>query len=277
LSLQPLTFGSLFAGIGGFEVGLERAGMIPLWQVEINHYDLRVLAKDWPEVPKYRDVRYFLGSKKWRRARRAWEVDVIAGGFPCQDISLAGRGAGLEGERSSLWFEFARILGLLRPHYVVVENVEALVERGLARVISDLAELGYTPEWDVISALSVGAPHRRRRLWIVAHAHGQCCSAGRESTGREARRNLDRCGASNDLSHPNGKQSKRGRGPRVMGQATEPDARERLEAVRCATLDRGADSAHSHRPGKLQQGGLFGEGCGWIGDGAEGNLPYANG
>jgi DNA (cytosine-5)-methyltransferase 1 len=164
-----VTFGSLFAGIGGFDLGLERAGMVCKWQVEIDPYARAVLNKHWPEVPKHDDVRTFPPKEG------EWGVDVICGGFPCQDISIAGKGAGLAGARSGLWYEYARIIGELRPRYVIVENVAALLTRGADVVLGTLASLGYDAEWHVIPASAVGAPHRRDRLWIIAfrNADGQ--------------------------------------------------------------------------------------------------------
>ena len=157
-----LTFGELFAGIGGFSLGLERAGMQCRWQVEIDNYARRVLQKHWPDVRRHDDVQTF------PPAGDNYSVDVICGGFPCQDISVAGKGAGLAGERSGLWYEFARIIGELRPRYVIVENVAALLSRGMDTVLADLSTLGYDAEWHVIPASAVGAPHRRERVWIVA-------------------------------------------------------------------------------------------------------------
>ena len=164
---KPLTFGSLFAGIGGFDLGLERAGMRCEWQVEIDPYARAVLAKHWPDVRRHEDVRTFPPPEG------EWGVDVICGGFPCQDISVAGKGAGLAGARSGLWYEYARIIGELRPRYVIVENVAALLARGMGTVLGDLSTLGYDAEWHVIPASAVGAPHRRERVWIVAHTHGR--------------------------------------------------------------------------------------------------------
>jgi DNA (cytosine-5)-methyltransferase 1 len=172
---MPMTFGSLFAGIGGFDLGLERAGMTCKWQVEIDDYANRVLAKHWPDVPRHGDVRTF------PTAARDWGVDVICGGFPCQDISIAGKGAGLAGARSGLWYEYARIIGELRPRYVIVENVAALLARGMGTVLGDLSTLGYDAEWHVIPASAVGAPHRRERVWIVAHAIGERLRVRRRS------------------------------------------------------------------------------------------------
>jgi len=164
LGSKPLTFGSLFAGIGGFDLGLERAGMRCEWQVEIDPYARAVLAKHWPDVRRHEDVRTFPPPEG------EWGVDVICGGFPCQDISVAGKGAGLAGARSGLWYEYARIIGELRPRYVIVENVAALLARGMGTVLGDLSSLGYDAEWHVIPASAVGAPHRRDRVWVVAYA-----------------------------------------------------------------------------------------------------------
>jgi DNA (cytosine-5)-methyltransferase 1 len=157
-----MTFGSLFAGIGGFDLGLERAGMTCKWQVEIDPYARRVLEKHWPDVRRWDDVRTFPPVGDWR-------VDLICGGFPCQDISRAGHRAGIQGERSGLWADYARIIGILRPKYIVVENVPALLYRGMGRVAGDLAVLGYDAEWSIVSACAMGAPHSRERLFIVAY------------------------------------------------------------------------------------------------------------
>lgn len=154
--------GSLFSGIGGLELGLERAGLGPVaWQVEKDPYASAVLAKHWPNVERHTDV-HEVG------AHNLEPVDIICGGFPCQDISLAGNGAGLAGARSGLWFEYLRIVRELRPRFVLVENVAALRSRGLSVVLGGLAESGYDAEWDCIPAVAAGAPHRRDRLFIVA-------------------------------------------------------------------------------------------------------------
>ena len=160
-----MTFGSLFAGIGGFDLGFERAGMECKWQVEIDPYSRKVLAKHWPNVKRYDDVRTFPTAD-------TDQVDVISGGFPCQDISFAGTGAGLDGERSGLFFEVIRVARQLRPRIVVLENVAALLTRGLDRVLGTLAEIGYDAEWHCIPAAAVGAPHIRDRVFILAYS--QC-------------------------------------------------------------------------------------------------------
>ena len=162
-----LTIGSLFAGIGGLELGLEWAGFGPvLWQVERDAYAARVLARHWPSAKRYDDVRT-VGKHNLQ------SVDILCGGFPCQDLSFAGKGAGLNGERSGLWREFARIIGEIRPAYVVVENVAALLSRGLGEVLGDLAALGYDAQWDCIPASAMCAPHRRDRIFIVGYAKSE--------------------------------------------------------------------------------------------------------
>jgi len=161
--------GSLFSGIGGFDLGFERAGMRVSWQVELDSYCRAVLARHFPDAARFEDVREV-------GARNLDPVDLLCGGFPCQDLSSAGRGAGIDGARSGLWAEYARIVRELRPRYVVVENVPALLtggkrwERGpIGRVLGDLAEAGYDAEWACLSAGEFGAPHLRKRVWIVAY------------------------------------------------------------------------------------------------------------
>jgi DNA (cytosine-5)-methyltransferase 1 len=156
----------LFSGIGGFSLGLERAGMRTVAFCEVEPYPRAVLAERWPGVPIYNDVRELTAD---RLAADGIAADVICGGFPCQDISIAWNGPGIAGERSGLWSEFARLIGELRPRYAIVENVPALLARGLERVLGDLASLGYDAEWHCIPASAVGAPHERDRIWIVAY------------------------------------------------------------------------------------------------------------
>lgn len=182
-----MTFGSLFAGIGGLDLGLERAGMTCRWQVEINPYWGRVLSQHWPEVTRYVDIRNIGG---WRGAvdyagSYLEPVDLICGGFPCQDISYAGRGGGLAGERSGLWREFARVVREVGPRYVLLENVAALLGRGADAVLGTLAACGYDAWWDCLPAAAVGAPHRRDRIFIVAYIAGGRGPDHRLRAGRE--------------------------------------------------------------------------------------------
>lgn len=158
---QSITIGSLFAGIGGFELGFESTGRFEtLWQVERDKYASRVLAKHWPDVQRHDDV------CTWPNETTK-PVDVLLAGFPCQDISYAGKGAGLNGERSGLFFEVMRIVSVLGPKFIVLENVAALLTRGLDKVLGSLASHGYDAEWEVVPAASVGAPHRRNRVFII--------------------------------------------------------------------------------------------------------------
>jgi DNA (cytosine-5)-methyltransferase 1 len=159
-----ITFGSLFAGIGGFDLGFERAGMECRWQVEIDDYANRILAKHWPHVRRWSDVRTWPQPDTER-------VDVICGGFPCQDISYAGMGAGLDGERSGLFYEAARIIRELEPRVVVLENVAALLTRGMDAVLGTLASDGYDAEWLCLPACLFGLPHIRERAFVIAHAN----------------------------------------------------------------------------------------------------------
>jgi DNA (cytosine-5)-methyltransferase 1 len=177
--MQP-TLGSLFAGIGGIDLGFERAGFKTSWQVEIDPYCQRVLERHFPDAERFNDVRT-VGVGELAR------VDGIAAGFPCQDISNAGLKAGIRGARSGLWSECARIVGVLRPRFVLLENVAALLGRGIGEVLGDLAEIGYDAEWQIISAADVGAPHIRERVWILAYPgcegvreRGRDCGTGSE-------------------------------------------------------------------------------------------------
>lgn len=163
---------ALFAGAGGGILGGHLLGWRTVCAVEWEPYPASVLAARQndgllPAFPIWDDVRTFDG-RPWRGI-----VDVVSGGFPCQDISAAGAGAGIDGERSGLWREMARIIGEVRPRFVLVENSPLLVGRGLVRVLADLAKMGFDVRWGVVGASDVGAPHRRDRCWVVAYATGE--------------------------------------------------------------------------------------------------------
>lgn len=179
MTKQKLRVLDLFSGIGGFSLGLERTGGFETVAFcEIEPFPRRVLAKHWPEVPCYEDVRTLTAARL--AADGIFGIDIITGGFPCQDLSGAGRQRGMgEGTRSGLWSEIVRLVGELRPGFVIVENVSALLagpseRRGgwFGRVLGDLAECGYDAEWENIPSAALGAPHRRERAWIVAYPHG---------------------------------------------------------------------------------------------------------
>ena len=195
---------ALFAGAGGGILGGKLLGWRTVCAVEYEPYARDVLVARQNDgslepFPIWDDVRTFNG-RPWRGA-----VDVVSGGFPCQDISCAGKGAGLDGARSGLWREMARIIGEVRPRYVFVENSPMLTTRGLDVVLGDLASMGFDARWGVVGADDAGAPHRRKRIWIVAHAdshgspgHERGCggAGGRERPTGEACR-------SSEVRHPN--------------------------------------------------------------------------
>ncbi len=173
--------GSLFSGIGGLELGLERAfsgELQTIWQVEENEFCQSVLERHWPHATRYDDVRTI-------GAHNLEPVDVLCGGFPCQDISIAGKGEGLNGKRSGLWWEFHRLINELRPRVAVMENVSAINIRGLSAVVGSLAEIGYDCQWAVVSAAQCGAPHMRRRWFGVAYPSSMP-DGGRTTTNTSA-------------------------------------------------------------------------------------------
>jgi DNA (cytosine-5)-methyltransferase 1 len=167
-----MTFGSLFSGCGGMDLGLENAGMQCRWQVEIDPFARTLLEKHWPHVPKYGDVTGISGD------RLEW-VDCIAGGFPCQDLSCAGKQAGIDGERSGLWAHFARLIGEIRPRFALIENVTGLLgNEPMRRVLGDLSAMRFDAEWRVLRVGDFGGPHERERAFVVAYSHEVYGSAG---------------------------------------------------------------------------------------------------
>lgn len=224
-----LTVGSLFAGIGGWDLGLERTGGFrTVWFCEQDEFCQHVLAEHWPGVPCHPDVTELRGAD-------VEPVDVLCGGFPCQDLSYAGKGAGLAGARSGLWSEYARLIGELGPRYVLVENVTALLARGLGVVLADLAAIGYDAEWDCIPAAAFGAPHRRDRIWLVAYPNA--ARPGLEGTGVRGR--------SADLRAPAAVADAGREGRRQVAGGAHEDEGE--DAGRSATFDHVAGGAGTSR------------------------------
>src|SRR3989304_593576 len=187
--MMNLSFGSLFTGIGGFDLGLERAGWECRWQVELDPWRRQVLARHWPDVPRWADVRDFrypnkvgVGSGLLKQGRSDYRrdlgVDLICGGFPCQDLSVAGKRAGLAGERSGLFFEFARIAQTFRPTWLLIENVPGLLTsrkgHDFAVIVDTLADIGYGLAWRILDSQYFGVPQRRRRVYIVGHLGAPC-------------------------------------------------------------------------------------------------------
>lgn len=159
-----MNVGSLFSGIGGIELGFEREGFKTAWFVEKDEFCQAVLKKHWPNTPVYGDITTIDFTK-------LEPVEILTGGFPCQDISNAGAKKGITGERSGLWKEYVRAIGEIRPKYAFVENVSALTYRGLLTVLADLATLGYDADGHCLPASALGAPHRRDRIYILAYAN----------------------------------------------------------------------------------------------------------
>ncbi len=236
----PITVGSLFAGIGGLDLGLERCGMQVKWQVEIDPWCRRVLAKHWPDVRRHDDIRTWPTDD-------AEAVDLICGGFPCQDISFAGKGAGLDGERSGLFYELIRVVRVMGPRYVLLENVSALLVRGLDAVLGTLAAVGYDAEWHCVPASHVGAPHIRDRIFIVGHAGSE--SRERNAGGFSAAQAGERREGTQHGDLPVGSSDAGGRGrerdvPAGDGRGAVPDAgRELLEERRAWDGDGGRRAA----------------------------------
>jgi len=165
----------LFSGIGGFSLGLERTGGFETVAFcEIEEFPRKVLAKWWPDVPCYRDVRDLTAE---RLAADGIAADVITGGFPCQDLSSSGKQGGISAGRSGLWSELVRLVGEIRPQFAIIENVTNLLAGNggawFATVLSDLAAVGYDAEWHCIQAANIGLPHGRDRVWILAYPNGE--------------------------------------------------------------------------------------------------------
>ena len=179
-----IKIGSLFSGIGGFELGLEKA--IPnsetVWQVEKEPYCQKILNRHWPNARIYSDV-CLVG------AHNLEPVDIICGGFPCQDISYAGKGRGINAKRSGLWWQMHRIISELRPTVAVLENVPAILRRGGVQVIESLAQIGYDCEWTIVSAKSCGSPHTRERWFAVAYTNHEANTInGKKTKGNRVRK-----------------------------------------------------------------------------------------
>ncbi|MCQ4158773.1 DNA cytosine methyltransferase [Roseomonas sp. GC11] len=232
----------LFAGIGGFALGFERAGIRTSAFCEINPYPQRVLAHRFPGVPIYPDVRELSAVRL--RQDGVPLPDLICGGFPCQDISLAGRGAGLSGERSGLWWEFHRLINECRPAWVVAENSPALRSRGVDAVLRSLAEIGYDALWNCIPASALGARHRRDRIWLVAHT----IRVGRERaepagpTPTLRRRPSDPCSAGRDAPVAHAARHGRPQGCSLRDGEVLPAS----GGGTCYALGGGAGLAHPH-------------------------------
>ena len=204
---MTLTVGSLFSGIGGLDLGLERAGMNVIWQSEIDPYACRVLSKHWPEVVNHGNIKEI----NWQEVERP---DVICGGYPCQPFSTAGKRRGEEDPRH-LWPWVRTAISELRPRYAILENVRGHLSMGGLSVIGELASIGYDAEWRIVSAASVGANHRRDRVIIVAYPQSKCSNGlidnARDSEQSESTAELGNNSRAENVADPNHARSRTSR------------------------------------------------------------------
>lgn len=260
------TVGSLFSGIGGIDLGLERAGMTIRWQVEKDDWCRRVLLKHWPDVPKYEDITTLTGHELER-------VDVLAGGFPCQPASTAGSRKGNEDVERWLWPHFEKLIRVLRPRIVLVENVPGLftVNGGAAfgEIIGSLASMRYDCEWEVLSAADVGAPHLRKRVWIVAHANRDDATRfGTQCSDTDCRRRIEDAEQRSEFKGADDSRSRRTGDTDLADAGCESERTESIrsdrerfhgkaEGVWSATGDRSSDGCNA--PRRIFDGEIGGE------------------
>ena len=257
----------LFAGIGGFSLGLERTGGFDTVAFcEICPKARKVLSKHWPNVKQYTDIRELTGDQL---KKDGIEIDVITGGFPCQDISCAGKAKGILAERSGLWAEMFRLIRDVRPTWAIIENVSALRSKGLTLVLQNLCEIGYCAEWHCIPASAVGAPHQRDRIWIIANPNNSRDRTSQRRDMPKIRKAILQGWQEHTLSEPSGycedvansmQQHKTQRGEREITESkgdgggteqgrSEGDA-ERQRSIRCSgssTCDEVANSNSQQR------------------------------
>jgi DNA (cytosine-5)-methyltransferase 1 len=254
---------ALFAGAGGGILGAHLLGWRTVCAVEVDPFCREVLLRRQqygclPWFPIWDDICTFDG-RPWRGC-----VDVVTGGFPCQDISAAGRGRGIEGQRSGLWREMARVISEVRPRYALVENSPLLVSRGLDVVLADLAALGYDARWGVIGARHAGAPHKRDRIWVLANAQRQPIwqqswrRSGKSGAGTSEPRND---GAAQSVAHADSQRAKRSQPAYGQRSGAEQDgsfAWWAADPAEVAYSQVPNDQNYSGRPAEMQPGGKSG-------------------
>ncbi len=249
---MTLTVGSLFSGIGGLDLGLERAGMKVIWQSEIDPYACKVLSKHWPEVVNHGDIKKI----NWEEIERP---NVICGGYPCQPFSTAGKRRGEEDSRH-LWPWVREAISRLRPDYAILENVRGHLSMGGLSVIGELASIGYDAEWRVVSAASVGANHRRDRIIIVAYPQSQYGNVGNNHTGVSAQSEtlseLRNSGGTKNVAYPNNSGNgtskcnfDRDRQAYEQGQGIVPQ----FGSCRCCQIMANTDSERLERSCRIQE------------------------
>lgn len=212
----------IFSGIGGFSIGLEAASMQTVAFCEINPFCRKILTRHWPSIPIFSDITT-IHKEDLKMLPR---IDVIAGGFPCQDISVAGKQKGITAKRSGLWKEFVRLINEIRPKYAIIENVANLRSKGLISVLQDLWEIGYNAEWHCIPASAFGAPHRRDRIWIIVHP--ACIGKVGLSVGKEETESTPGDGCKN-ATDPNCKRCHSGEYNQQRGYLPDNENRQHSE------------------------------------------------
>ena len=243
-----MRFVELFAGIGGFSLGFEKAGLECVGHVEIDGYAKRVLQKNWPKVPLLSDIREVRGDE-------FGEVDILCGGFPCQDISSAGKRAGIHGQRSGLFDEIIRITGVCSPRFIVLENVANLLSRPdwFGYVLARIASIGFDAEWDIISAAAIGAHHLRRRVWIVAYPNGSGFASNTNQQGKQLPAGTNR--QSKIMAHSNEKRKP---------QPQRANQKERRRARDCCEDVGNTDGRQSlQQTDEVQSGWSAADNAGW--------------
>ena len=254
-----LTVGSLFSGIGGLDLGLERAGMKVIWQSEIDPYCNKVLKKHWPEVINHGNIK----DIDWGTVERP---DIICGGYPCQPFSQAGKRRGKDDPRH-LWPWVRDAISELRPSYAILENVRGHLTLGGLQVIGELAEIGYDAEWRVVSAASLGAPHRRDRIIIVAYPNdsrsgtSKCRTDSNWQTQIQEQQNISQFGISGCCANvaDTSKQQFNGRGHRDSSKETEKrqTLQEQIDKSSCEVSDSDCER-NGGWLGGVQQSSIFG-------------------
>ncbi len=249
-----------FAGIGGFSYGMEKTGRFKtVGFIELNPYPCKILKRHWPGVPIYNDIREFTAERVRSDRLIRERIDIITGGFPCTDVSLAGKQAGIDGEATGLWRELARCIGEFRPEIAILENVSALLsgDRGgwFGEVLGDLAALGYNVEWHCITASSVGAPHRRDRIFVI------CTDADRQ---RGSGRFVSQPDVELDIRKPPQLRNGKGKTESKLADSGRPDKGRRHQSEREQNQrdtdtsrdgQKGVIVADAERPGKPADAG----------------------
>lgn len=236
----------LFSGIGGFSLGLERAGMETVAFCEIEPFCQKVLAKHWPDVPIYSDIRTLTAERL--KDDGINDIGLVCGGFPCQDISSAGKKVGIRGSRSGLWSEMFRLVCEIQPETLLVENTAGILARGIDTVLGDLASIGYDCVWTCIPASAVGAPHGRDRCWIVGNPNDKGESNRAINDEAQVLQKL----SSDDATYPERRQREVGRYLERIGRVGQSVEEYRIWEFENSPFGMGVDDGVSNRMDRLK-------------------------